>query len=180
MLLEVDALRTIIAVGKIDILVGDEQPCAPNRLLIIRRIRRTTPEARWPASAGIYHSSVALMRRLRGHDVGAGAVAGIGKAGSGKPPQGILIDVAAEALHIWSVRTGSVDSPLVPVKTEPMQVILNLTGIFKAGTLRVKILYAKNPAVALTFAESQETSAENTLPRCILPVGEGANLPVIS
>ena len=58
------------------------------------------------------------------------------------------VKFTAKALTVRSVRPGVVGSALVPVKSEPTQVILDLKGILPPRTLRIEILYAENPASA--------------------------------
>lgn len=51
-----------------------------------------------PAGAGINDVAVALVRRLGGHNVGAGASAGIDETEGGQPAKCLGVDVVPPAL----------------------------------------------------------------------------------
>ena len=92
------------------------------------------------ARALINHSSVALMRCLCSEDVSTGAIARISHPLIGKHLQIMFVNVAALALP---VRT------LVPLQSEPSQVVHYQFCILAMRTLRVDILNTKQPLSAL-------------------------------
>ena len=125
---------------------------------------------------GVDDPSVSLMRRLSGHDVGAAAKAWIRHSKPFKPPEYLAIYLSATALAVWTGSATIVHSPFVPVKSEPPQIILYMQRIFRFGTLRVKILYTKNPSTPRPARDNHDRRAVKTFPRCMRPEGEGANL----
>ena len=126
---------------------------------------------------GVDDPSVSLMRRLSGHDVGAAAAkAWIRHSKPFKPPEYLAIYLSATALAVCNLLRHDRPSPFVPVKSEPPQIILYMQRIFRFGTLRVKILYTKNPSTPQTGADNHDRRAVKTFPRCMRPEGEGANL----
>ncbi len=103
-----------------------------------RRSRRTTRSC-------IYYAAVALVRRLSGHNIGSAACARISESRAAKALQGGGVEFGAQALGIRRCRAVIGKAALVPVKAEPMQVVLYKACIFTPGSLRVKVLYAQNP-----------------------------------
>ena len=75
------------------------------------------------------------MGGLGCHNVGTGAIAGVGEAHSRKAVQVFLVDVSALALPYGFA---------IPGETQPLQVVHQLEGILPAAALRVEVLNAQN------------------------------------
>ena len=102
------------------------------------------------AGAGVDHAAIRHMWRLCGHYVGACAITGIGKPCLLDATELLQVEIAAATLHVWTVVAAAIDSPFIPVKPQPEQVILNLPGILQLRALRVEVLDAQNPAATAT------------------------------
>ena len=91
------------------------------------------------------------MGGLRGHDFGAGAIAGESIPRGDKTVEGFGIQISPLTLGIRSVRAYVVEAPLIPIESEPPEVILDKAGILIFRTLRVEILDTQQPFSATTF-----------------------------
>ena len=78
---------------------------------------------------------------LRCHNVGACAEAWICKTCRFKASEILIVDVASEALPVWTVWPYIINASFIPSQTKPLQVIFELTGIFIFRTLRIKVFY---------------------------------------
>jgi hypothetical protein len=105
------------------------------------------------------------MRRLSGHDVGAAAKAWIRHSKPFKPPEYLAIYLSATALAVWTGFATIVHPPFVPVKSEPPQIILYMQRIFRFGTLRVKILYTKNPSTPRPARRQPRQKSRENIPQ---------------
>ena len=95
-----------------------------------------------PAGAFVHNSSVCFVWSLCGHNVGTGAIAGVGEAHFLQPVQVFLVDVPTLALPYGFA---------IPGEAQPLQVVHQLEGILPAAALRVKVLNAQNPLAPLAL-----------------------------
>ena len=132
-------------VGKCNLPVGNIEAC--RRLSSCFNIRKCR-QRQGAATASVDHPSVGLMRRLCGHYVGTGACARICIACGDNTLNHVGIYIAPTALAIRSAGSAIFSAALVPVESEPIEIVLYHTGILRPRTLRVEILDTKNPASA--------------------------------
>ena len=105
------------------------------------------------ACAFIHYPTVALVRCLRGHDVGSCAIARIGQPALAQLLETALVYRATLTLPVWT---------LVPVESEPVKVVHYQFGILAVRALRVDILYAQQPCAALRLGRKpRQQSAEH-------------------
>ena len=95
-----------------------------------------------PACPLIHNSAVGFVGGLGGHNVGTGAIAGVGKPHVGETLQVFFIYVTSLALPYGFA---------IPGEAQPLQVVHKLEGILPAAALRVEVLNAQNPLAPLAL-----------------------------
>jgi hypothetical protein len=94
------------------------------------------------AGAFVHNSSVCFVWSLCGHNVGTGAIAGVGKPHVGEALKVFFVYFASLALPYWFT---------VPWQIEPLQIVHQLQSIVFLAALRVKIFYAQHPLSSLAL-----------------------------
>ena len=127
MAVESHALPAEDTVGKRYLIARNVEPDGAHGVSVGGRKRRAFGR---PACAAVYDSAVGLMGRLRRHYVGTGAPAGVGDAERSDPFERFGIKIITLALHVWCGRPFVLCASLVPVKSQPVEIVLDLPGIF--------------------------------------------------
>ena len=130
---QIDALRAIVSINKRDVAIGHDESRGSSLARLWRQV--TT-------SAGIDHTSITLVRRLRGQQVGSRTITRIGHA------------LILQHLEIMLINIGTltlIDGLTVPRESQPLQIVHQQVGISLSRASWVNILNTQKPFPTLTL-----------------------------
>lgn len=144
-----------------------------------RRLRRASASAGESRAHRPPYSTapVGKVRRAGGVQIGPGTEARVNAGMFFQHLQGLCVQFAAFTLKIGAVRPAS-PAAFVPIQPQPGQVLLQKARVLRACSVgRPDLRSAVGSVRPRLRAESQASTAQNTLPRCIRPEGLGAKRP---